>query len=576
MFWKNSYLVKHLYVVYVIFSVMRIRTIVLLLFLVLVLAGASIGKNNPANDARGCSVFTISKDGQVFFGGNDDYIEPDSYYWVDPGDGDNYGVIWIGQPDNVQQGVNEMGLAYDANGLPRVDVNPHNERQAVSGGYTSYPIKIMQECASVEEVIDWVKTHQWHSFMHDQMQFADTTGDAVIISAGTDGEVVYTRKEKGDGFIVSTNFNVTNPANGFGYPCWRYDMARGMLTTLVKREKPLSVEDVTGVLDAIHQEGVNSWTVGSMLADLSKGILYLYYFYQFDHPVIINVRAELDNPRAAGPLSQLFPEEVRKEAQRRYEGLQSMGKRCQRIGMAWVVIVVLSLLVFLVVKGRSRHHFWFLAMILLGPLALIVWLLAGRSQEQSPWKQAHIEVIGDIMPLVVVLTGATVLLVSIPTLQANQVVQFLIFYIAPLAISWLFHGLSLYKLLNIKLGRFMLNRLPHIIIVTNLGLAGIYALAMSLVNQSVRVCAFMPLSPWTIATWWVIFVIGAILSGFLFLQFYEKNNVEGSSQAWSMISSGITETRMKTWRKLWWQVLLSFVILALGMGAGAYVQQAIS
>jgi hypothetical protein len=131
-----------------------------------------------------CSVFTISKGDQVFFGGNDDYINPDSYYWVDPGDSLNYGSIWIGQPDNVQQGVNERGLAYDAIGLPRLDVNPHNERFPVTSDYTSYPIHILHECATVEEVISWINTHQWHSYMHDQMQFADKTGDAVIISAG--------------------------------------------------------------------------------------------------------------------------------------------------------------------------------------------------------------------------------------------------------------------------------------------------------------------------------------------------------------------------------------------------------
>ena len=59
----------------------------------------------------GCTVFTVSKGDKVFFGGNDDYINPDSYYWIDPGDSRNYGAIWIGQPDNVQQGINEHGLA---------------------------------------------------------------------------------------------------------------------------------------------------------------------------------------------------------------------------------------------------------------------------------------------------------------------------------------------------------------------------------------------------------------------------------------------------------------------------------
>jgi hypothetical protein len=95
--------------------------------------------HNPAQEdlatwSHGCTVFTISRRGSVFFGGNDDYINPDSYFWVDQGDDNHYGVIWIGQPDNVQQGVNEKGLAYDANGLPKVDVNPHPERIPVSGG----------------------------------------------------------------------------------------------------------------------------------------------------------------------------------------------------------------------------------------------------------------------------------------------------------------------------------------------------------------------------------------------------------------------------------------------------------
>ena len=38
---------------------------------------------------RGCSVFTVAKGDRVFFGGNDDYINPDSYYWVEPGQGDD-------------------------------------------------------------------------------------------------------------------------------------------------------------------------------------------------------------------------------------------------------------------------------------------------------------------------------------------------------------------------------------------------------------------------------------------------------------------------------------------------------
>ncbi len=167
----------------------------------------------------GCSVITISKGGAVFFGGNDDYINPDQYYWVEPGDSSRYGVIWIGFPDNPQQGVNEKGLAYDANGLPRFEVNPHTERIPVKGEYYhNYLMQIMHECSTVTEVIEWANKHQHFPYMHDQMHFADKTGDAVIISAGKDGEMVFTRKTPGDGFLVSTNFNVANPANASDVP----------------------------------------------------------------------------------------------------------------------------------------------------------------------------------------------------------------------------------------------------------------------------------------------------------------------------------------------------------------------
>lgn len=193
----------------------------------------------------GCTVITISRGDKVFFGGNDDYINPDSYYWVDPGDSTSYGVIWTGTPDNVQQGINEKGLAYDANGLPRARVNPHSERPAPEGGYTSYPVHLLHECVTVKEVIKWVETHRWHSYMIDQMHFADASGDAVVISAGKDGELVFTLKQQGDGFLVSTNFNVANPSNGFGYPDWRYDKSHELLGKLMKSDSNLTIADLT-------------------------------------------------------------------------------------------------------------------------------------------------------------------------------------------------------------------------------------------------------------------------------------------------------------------------------------------
>jgi hypothetical protein len=451
----------------------------------------------PASDTcsgtilSGCSIFTVSKGDQVFFGGNDDGFTSDSYYWVDPGDGKNYGAIWIGTPDNVQQGVNEKGLAYDANGLPRLDVNPHLERAPVSGGYSSYPIQILHECASVEEVIRWVNTHQWHSYMHDQLHFADATGEAVVISAGADGEVAFTRKPPGDSFLVSTNFNVANPGNG-DYPCWRYQTATQQLEKLLDQAGELTSQDVASVLDAVYGESGTGWTVESMVADLPNGVVYLYYFYQFDQPVVLNVAEEIAKARAGEPLSNLFPEDVKREATRRYQYIQSQRIRYEVLGKVWLGLVVASLGILLIssTKGRKGLTFWIPVVVILGPLGLLVWLVAGRQEAgrtrlAGDWQAILVEASGDVTPTIVAFVVAAVGLVQFPEASNSQLLQLLIFFISPLLTRlFLFQAPLLASVTRNGYWRTLLQRLPHAWATANLGMAATFALATPLMNKS--------------------------------------------------------------------------------------------
>jgi len=386
-------------------------------------------KKPPTDDScggaipSGCTVFTVSKGEQVFFGGNDDWNNPDSYYWVDPGDSKNYGVIWIGRPDDVQQGINESGLAYDANGLPSVGTNPHLEREPISGDYSSYIIQILQECATVEEVITWVNMHQFHSYMQAQLHFADATGDAVIISAGANGELDFTRKPSGDGYLVSTNFNVANPANNSGgYPCWRYDTATERLSELLSQEGELTAQDAAAVLDAVHIEGGTTWTIESMVADLPNGVVYLYSYHQFDKPLVLNVAEEIANPRTPGALSRLFPEEVQQEAARRYQQALANQKLCPRIGKTWAGLALASLVLMVVFsfKNRGGWVFWFPVVTILGLLGLLVWLVAGRKQDLSLWQAALVESAGDVTPVVLAYIVGWTVNFWVPSALSNQ------------------------------------------------------------------------------------------------------------------------------------------------------------
>ena len=89
------------------------RLLILSLFILILLIGINAQQivfskfPGASNLHSGCTVVSISKGDSVFFGGNDDYILSDSYYWVEPGDSTKYGVIWIGKSDNPQQGINE-------------------------------------------------------------------------------------------------------------------------------------------------------------------------------------------------------------------------------------------------------------------------------------------------------------------------------------------------------------------------------------------------------------------------------------------------------------------------------------
>ncbi|HUV01686.1 MAG TPA: hypothetical protein VMW32_12045 [Bacteroidales bacterium] len=561
-----------------IFPVFLIELGILLFSVTAFARGSDLSVDSADNQAipSGCTVFTIAKGGHVFFGGNDDYINPDSYYWVDPGDSANYGVIWIGTPDNVQQGVSEKGLAYDANGLPKVDVNPHNEQIPVLGDYNIYPIRIMHECATVEEVITWIKTHQWHSYMHDQMQFADATGDAVIISAGTDGEVAFTRKPSGDGFLVSTNFNVVNPSNGFGYPCWRYDKAHELLGELLNSEGELTATDATNVLDAVHMEKGSSWTLESMVADLVNGVVYIYYFYQYDRPVVLNVKDELSNPREAGPLSSLFPDDVRQEAARRYNQEMATARTNQIVGISWTAIIFVSLILLFTISSDNKKglKFWIPAVVVLGPLALLVKLLAAGNRKTDYRRIALIETTGDLIPVVAAFTIAFIILILVMMSHGiSGLLQIVIMFGLPLFVSWLmFQGPILTSVSQRKFSMFLIQRLPQVIVVTLLGLSGIYAIALPLMNKSLAMSQIKPLSPWIVMTWWAIVVLGSLAGGLLVF-LYERWAVKQGFQAWIILSGNEGEAVTPSWRRIWWWILISIMTLIIGLVTGVILLQ---
>jgi len=519
----------------------------------------------------GCSIITISKGDSVFFGGNDDYINPDSYYWVEPGDSSRYGVIWIGKPDDPQQGVNEKGLAYDSNGLPRFELITHSERIPVKGEYYHhYIMQILHECSTVEEVIRWANLHQHYPYMHDQLHFADATGDAVIISAGKDGEMVFTRKPQGDGFLVSTNFNVVNPSNGFGYPCWRYDKASELLKQLIAREGPVTSKDARDVMDAVHVSKGSGWTIETMLADLVHGNVYIYYFFQYDRPVVLNVKYELSHPREPGALSKLFPEDVRQEAARRYHAPRANLRTNWIVGISWPLILLASLILFFLNRSlfKKGFCFWLTAVVFLGPVALMAGFFALRRCKTTFCRNTIIETLGNLMPVVVSYTvGLTILVLSKLSGSVSWQIQVSMMFGLPIILGLVFHITFLAPVSHKNAGRFLFQCFPLVLVTTFLGLGGIIPVALPLVNKSLNMSLLLPLSPLSVMTWWAIVVLGALPGGFLIFLF-QRRAVKKEFRSWTILTVGDGEIMIPKWGNFWWWILISIGILITGLLIG--------
>jgi len=273
----------------------------------------STHSSNP--DHQSCTIFTATVGDKVFFGNSEDYDMEGVYIWlipsqeIDPGTPEGkqlmHGMIFFGFYNNYfigdgvpQGGINDQGMCYDANGLPVAPLNDHPERN------DTYPeihvgFQWLWELSNVEDAIEFFETHYFGTAVAAQIHYADAKGDAVVVSAGTDGEFAYTRINDSN-YLVSTNFNLANPSNGW-YPCERYDAACSILDD-VNSEEELTIDICREVLNAVAM--YQTWY--SNIFDPVSHDVYIYYHHDFSKVVKLNLDDELAKIVPGAPGVQYF------------------------------------------------------------------------------------------------------------------------------------------------------------------------------------------------------------------------------------------------------------------------------
>ncbi len=250
-------------------------------------------RHNPQYSDMGCTVF-YAFDGQVALGGNsEDYRIPFTKVWFLPAEEGKYGRVYFGFANFIWSGgMNDQGLFFDALAVDQAVRVPRDGRSVYQGTLAD---KAMAECATVECVVQLFSDYStvWDTWRH-QFMFGDATGDSVII------EPLTMLRIEGQ-YQAVTNFyqSMTEPGH---YTCDRYQAAVEML----ENADAISVDLFREILDAVHIEGEYS-TVYSNIYDLEQRLVYLYYFHDYDHVVILDLDEELSKGAHSYDLPSLFP-----------------------------------------------------------------------------------------------------------------------------------------------------------------------------------------------------------------------------------------------------------------------------
>jgi hypothetical protein len=246
---------------------------------------------------QGCTTI-YATDGQHMLGGNnEDSIEPLTKVWFVPAGEDTFGLVFFGYGNyRAQGGMNDQGLFFDFLSVDEaVPVLLEGKQPYTGTNFIVYDA--MAHCATVACVVEMFEEYYDQEWLALQHLFGDATGESVII------EPQAILRQRG-GYQVATNFlQSTVPPEERESTCWRYKTA----TTMLEGSPALSVEYIRDVMAAVHQNRRPSQTVYTNVYDLANRMIYLYYFSDYEHVVVIDLEEELAKGAHAYDLPALFP-----------------------------------------------------------------------------------------------------------------------------------------------------------------------------------------------------------------------------------------------------------------------------
>lgn len=248
--------------------------------------------------AFGCFILFITDGANVFVANHEDWYARDAEVTFVPAAGKKFGMVYFdfASEKAAQGGMNTAGLFFDGTRTPNAPY-PDNDKKIDCHCYIW--TKILEECSTVEQAIEYVKRYNIPELEDIHVMFADKLGNSAVVGI-YDGRLQI--HHRSGTYQLLTNFNLSNPSYGDEPVCRRFAAADSMLHI----DSTVSIHNLQNILAKTNQEEL---TVYSNIYNLTTTEVYVYSVYtrnNFTNKIKLNLAEELKKGKHSVLIEKLF------------------------------------------------------------------------------------------------------------------------------------------------------------------------------------------------------------------------------------------------------------------------------
>lgn len=250
-----------------------------------------------SNTSTACSMYKITNNGKTIVGNNEDWHNPNTQMWFEPGTGDEYGVMNVGFNNNFAQGgINEAGLMFDGFAMPYLEVKNTEGKTKMRLGEMMG--KVMHTYAKVEEVKDFLSTVDLSGLATGMIVFVDKAGKYLIV----EGDELILGNEAEQSF---SNFY---PSQTKAEEASNLEFYQKGLKYIKNSKSTRSVDYCSSVMKNLAQDRGTQY---STIYDLDKLVIRMYHYQNFEHSIDIDLKAALKKGKHTVSIPELFPKDTK-------------------------------------------------------------------------------------------------------------------------------------------------------------------------------------------------------------------------------------------------------------------------